>query len=452
MKDDQTTSPLTVEYVDWVISQVRHLPEQQKQYIKEFERNLLQKQKEKKIFLLTINALQEQYHHLQKEQYQVIEKEEIELDQLKRTISKNGINYQQQHEEQELKYLEKQLQDVRDDAERRRNKKAKREKQYHEVYHLPFINHQFKKKYLRARDKNNAVEQQLADLHHQMDHIKNKLRQTRLKYDQDVLYYQKRSEQLEILIQKLNDQQSILADMKKAHLFWSQFDTLHSQPCLKWVQDQLQFKSNHHHSYDHDRDHDDYFSHHRRRHSSISLSSSSSSPFSLFSFNDWHSFRSLIKEYEEAETYSHHKKWNPLEQSWHITFHCHSCQSSIQSWPYLDKVRTNQLLCSSCYYQNRTSMIVEKKLQTFLPKNELATSVATHLSRPNLLFRYSTNQLSSSSSSSSMMSTPSFIQSTSKSTHQFINDCKPFMKKMKSALSLNQHETSEPLPHPLFSR
>lgn len=451
MKDDQTNLPLTVEYIDWVISQVRDSPEQQKQFIKGFERILLQKQKEKRIFILTIDALQEQYHHLQQKQYQVIEKEEIELEQMKRSLSKKRINYQQQKEEQELKYLEKQLQDLRDYAEKRRNKKAKRERQYHEVYHLPLINTQFKKKYMRARDKNNAVEQQLADLHHQMDHIKNNLRQARSMYDQELVNYQKKSDQLELLIQKLKDLQSMLADMKKAQSFWSQFDTLHIQPCLKWVQHQLQFKSNNNYNNNSsygdngDDNSEDYFSRYRRRRSSTSS-------LSIFSFNDWHSFRASIKEYEEAEAYGD-KKWNchhHEQQQWNVTFNCTLCQSSIRSWPYLDKVRANQLLCSSCYHQNRTSMIVEKKLQTFLPKNELSASVATNLTRPNLLFRYSTTQ--SSSSSSSMVSIPSsFIHSTSKSTHSLINDCKPLMKKMKSALSLN-HQKSDPLPHPLVSR
>ncbi|KAI9301180.1 hypothetical protein BJ944DRAFT_10074 [Cunninghamella echinulata] len=416
MNINSTNTQLTVKYVDWIISQVQNSTaaanitgeqQQQKQLIKSLELLLLQKQKETRIFSLTVDALQRYCQSLYQHQYQVIEQVEIELEDLKRRTKRGS--YQQQFEEQELRQLEKRLQEMRDYAEQRREKKAKREKQYHEVYHLPIINAQFKKKYMRAREKNNAVEHQLAELHYQMDHIKEKLRQYRAKEKEEQDYYQKKWDQHQIFIKQWDQQQKMMLDMKKAQRFWTEFDTLHLQPCLKWAQQQ-----NNNNEY------------HRR----YSLPSSTAT----ISFNDWYSFRAAIKKYEEANIYGMNK-WNHEQWLENITFDCSLCHESITGlWPYLDKVRTDQLLCTSCYHNNKTSMIVEKKLQTFLP-NKLTAS------RPNLL----------RSATQSTLSIPTLVSSTSKSTQSLLQDCKPLMKKMKSALALNQQK-SDMLPHLLVSR
>ncbi|CAO3617580.1 unnamed protein product [Cunninghamella echinulata] len=421
MKSSPTNTQVTVNYVDWIISQVQNSTttttmtgeqQQQKQLVKSLELLLLQKQKEIRLFSLTVDALQRHFQSLHQNQYQVVEQVEMELEDLKRHTKRGS--YQQQYEEQELKQLEKRLQGIRDYAEQRREKKAKREKQYHEVYHLPIINAQFKKKYMRAREKNNAVEHQLAELHYQMDRIKENLRQYRAKEKEEQAYYQKKWDQHQVFIKQWDQQQKMMMDMKKAQLFWSQFDTLHLQPCLKWIQQ-------------HNNNNNEY---HRR----YSLPSTTTTTTTIISFDDWYSFRSAIKKYEEANVYGMNK-WNHEQWLEYITFDCSLCHgSNTRLWPYLDKVRTDQLLCTSCYHNNKTSMIVEKKLQTFLP-NKLTAS------RPNLL----------RSATQSTLSIPTLVSSTSKSTQSLLQDCKPLMKKMKSALALNQQK-SDMLPHLLVSR
>ncbi|KAG1100247.1 hypothetical protein G6F42_017700 [Rhizopus arrhizus] len=65
---------------------------------------------------------------------------------------------------EELDAHEQELNEIRDYAEQRRNKKSKRERQYHQLYHVPLVAAQYKKKYMRARDKNSDAEEKVSEI------------------------------------------------------------------------------------------------------------------------------------------------------------------------------------------------------------------------------------------------------------------------------------------------
>ncbi|ORZ07579.1 hypothetical protein BCR42DRAFT_425794 [Absidia repens] len=319
-----------------------------------------------------------------------------------------GHQRRQRRDEQQLSHMEKQLHHLRNYAAQRLEKKAMREKQYHEVYHMPVINTQYKKKYMRARDKNDMAEQQLSELHHAMDLVKDRLKHHQQQWTQGLDHQQSLTEQRQKLSSQLDHQQQLMAKLKQAQSFWCQFDTYHIQPCLELLQ-QWRYTNDHTGS-----DEDD----------------------------QWTRLRLISVDYEETQLYGQ-QHWG--HASWDVAFECTHCHATCESWPYLDKVRITQLLCASCYQDTRTSMIIEKKLYSILPGNHSGGAAGindSHVSRPN-----SDKLRLSALSTSSSASIPSLISSTSKSTHSIINDCKPFVKKMKSALAMNQQKLDPGMPH-----
>ncbi|KAI8340812.1 hypothetical protein BC941DRAFT_418233 [Chlamydoabsidia padenii] len=358
----------TLAYIEWVMSNQDGRWQQQR--LRDLQRTIQRQQKELRVFFLTVDALQV---HYQQYQYST---DPLEASLVDQTHALQLHHREQERIEQELGQMENQLQHLRAYAIQRRNKKAKRERQYHEVYHVPMINTQYKKKYMRARDKNDAVEQQLSELHHTMDQIKDQLKQQRqqskaVEEQRDALDQQRQQ-----LTMELNDRKQLMVKMKQAQSFWCQFDTCHVQPCLDMLKQQ---------------------------------------------HVDWTRLRLASVDYEEAERYGRHYYDH---DTWDVVFDCTHCHSRNEGWPCLDKVRTTQLLCNLCYQETRTSMIVEKKLYSILPNNNNNDRL----------------RLSTLSTSSSSLSIPSLISSTSKSTHSLINDCKPLVKKMKSALTMNQQQ------------
>ncbi|CAO3595356.1 unnamed protein product [Absidia cylindrospora] len=329
-----------------------------------------------------------------------------------------GHQRRQRRDEQQLSHMEKQLHHLRNYAVQRLEKKAMREKQYHEVYHLPVINTQYKKKYMRARDKNDMAEQQLSELHHAMDLVKDRLKHHQQQWTHGLDHRQSLTEQRQKLSAQLDIQQELMTNMKQAQSFWCQFDTYHIQPCLELLQ---QWR----HTSDRPGDDDDD--------------------------DQWTRLRLMSVDYEETQLYGQQQlHWD--HASWEVTFECTHCHATCESWPYLDKVRITQLLCASCYQDTRTSMIIEKKLHSILPGNRASggTGGAAGINDKNVSRPNSDKLRLSTLSTSSSASIPSLISSTSKSTHSIINDCKPFVKKMKSALAMNQKLDPMVAHTPLF--
>ncbi|KAI8098549.1 uncharacterized protein BX664DRAFT_319010 [Halteromyces radiatus] len=392
--NDRQTPKVTLDYIDWIIEQRQQGLQDhkwQQQRLRDIYRLVKRRQKELRIFFLTVDALQSQYRRYHHSQYQLLDRLTEEINQ--HDWKQHNDRRQQKQDEAQWTHLEKQLQHLRTYAAQRRDKKAKRERQYHDVYFVPVVNKQYKKKYMRARDKNNAVEQQLSDLHRDMDVIKDRLKQQRNAWSSGLAFRQQLMEQQDQIQKELDHQQALLVKMKQAQSFWCQFDTHHVQPYLDWLQ----------RSDDDDDDDDDD--------------------------NDWTRLRLMTVDYEEAEQHGRHT-WD--HESWEVTFECSHCHMTTDGWPYLNKVRTTQLMCVSCYQDNRTSMIMEKKLSSIFSGSQQHA-----YKQPDVL-------LFSRSSS-----IPSLISSTSKSTQSIINDCKPFVKKMKSALSLN-HKVDALIHNPLL--
>jgi hypothetical protein len=386
-----TQQQFTLAHIEWLMAQGSQDIRWQHQRLRELQRTIQRQQKELRIFFLTVDALQSQYGRQQHTNDQLNDRLTDDYADHAHTLQTH--KHQQKRDEQQLGQMEKQLQQLRHYAIQRRNKKAKRERQYHEVYHVPLVNIQYKKKYMRARDKNDAVEQQLSELHHGMDLVKERLRYHR---QQGTAVTEQQQDLDNKRLQLADDSEhlkQLMTKMKQAQSFWCQFDVYHIQPCLDMLKQQQW---------------DDGL---------------------------WTQLRLASVDYEDTELYGRHH-WN--HTAWDVKFECTHCRTTATGWPCLDKVRTTQLLCQPCYKDTRTSMIVEKKLG----------SLGAYLSPTNDQQQPSKDRLRLSAlSTSSSVSIPSLISSTSKSTHSIINECKPFVKKMKSALAMNQQhkDTLHPL-------
>ncbi|CAO3599832.1 unnamed protein product [Absidia cylindrospora] len=116
----------------------------------------------------------------------------------------------------------------------------------------------------------------------------------------------------------------------------------------------------------------------------------------------WTRLRQFTMDYEQAQ-----KRGLLHHRSRPIHFMCTQCHDSNHDWPCLDK-RTAQLLCTSCYHHYTRKVKASPPADVRQPPSPL-------LSVP--------------------VPVPSSLLTST--AHAFMNDCKPLVKKMKSALALN---------------
>ncbi|ORZ24605.1 hypothetical protein BCR42DRAFT_446531 [Absidia repens] len=383
---------VTVKYINWLIEQA---PSESQEWISKLRQVIHQQQKELRVYFLTVDALEEQYQQ-ERQSYDQLSR------RLKQELSEHDALAQEQeqqhkHDGQLLDFLEQQLVYWRTHATQRRDKKAKREQQYHQAYFFPVVNSHYQKKYIEARDKNNQVEQQVSDLHHAMDSVKIRLKQHRqamaagLKYRHALV---ERQQQLEV---DKNDLQQLMVEMKQAQSFWCQFDIQHIQPYLGLL-----------------------------LHVDQEYNANDSSSFSD---DRWTRIRQSTMDYEQAQKHGLLQHWNP-HRSRNIHFMCTQCHEINNYWPSLEK-QTTQLLCKPCYHYMNAQRSV-KEATTPTPNSDIQSQP---LSSPQP--KSQKKPLLSTLSSSSSVFMPSLFTSTTKSAHILMNDCKPFVKKMKSALALN---------------
>lgn len=234
---------------------------------------------------------------------------------------------------EELDAHEQELADIRDYAEQRRNKKSKRERQYHQLYHVPLVAAQYKKKYMRARDKNSDAEEKVSEIRAVVDSCQRAIGEL----SKSLGDCQRKKEQLALNQQDVENQtketQDLMTSLQEGCKFWQGFDQHQSITAQKAVTHFIE---------------------------SLQRSSANSTTLrqSVDPSNDIVKlFRMALYEYGEAEKYAD-QRWGHL----HVEFDCAKCQVSQVGWPKPDKVRPNNLLCAACYQEYRTSMILEKKM------------------------------------------------------------------------------------------
>ncbi|KAI8070769.1 hypothetical protein BC940DRAFT_345375 [Gongronella butleri] len=414
----------TVATIEGLLQQIGADRRHEKAQWRVLQRVLQQRQKQLRVFFLTVDALQVYYGRVRHSLAQLVSRLEDEMDD--QAYQDKVRRRDQRQAEERLTVLEQELQDLRAYAEQRRDKKARRERQYHDMYRLPVISAQYKKKYMRARDKNSQVEQDLSEVHDAIETLRHLIRESQ----QDWRHAQQRMDALEVerrsTVDQLQAQQLLLKQLQQAQGYWCQFDTRHLQPCLEWLNERLRSSSMPvgPKSPMASPSVASYASPSRpmasaasfRTFSSPSILSSSSSRSS----NDlhdaqWTSLRLMAVAYEQAEQHGLETWPEVIHGRDDVQFDCSMCMDTCHGWPCIDKVYTTRLLCHECYQSTRTSMIIEKKVQRFVP-NDANGQPVIDLRR---------------------LSTP-LVKSASKSTQLLLHECRPLLKKMKSALVLKQ--------------
>ncbi|SAL99150.1 hypothetical protein [Absidia glauca] len=286
---------VTTKYIDWIIDQLQHKDQTwQQQRLDDLTRLVQNQQSELCLFLLTADALQSQYAQQHCRHGETLT--QLVQDSFVHNNKMDRLHRQQQLNKQKLQHLESQLHHWRTDAAERRNKKAMREKQYHQVYFVPVINAQYKKKYMRARDKNSAVEQHVSDLHRVMDGVKARVRQEQQQWAAGLHQRQVLEDQQHTVKAALERLDQLMKDLADTRNFWFQFKAHHVERYLALCQGGIDVEQ-------------------------------------------WP--RSATMDYEQH--YQNGRQWRTWKE---ITFECTHCHATIEGWPHLDT--SAQLTCLPC--------------------------------------------------------------------------------------------------------
>ncbi|KAI8346902.1 hypothetical protein EDC96DRAFT_449185 [Choanephora cucurbitarum] len=298
-------------------------------YLREIEEQIQRRQKTNRQFYQVVHAVEEKYqlklHQSRETIYRVAaEIRHIDYDMGRLKVDRDTLK-------QELEEHEAHLVDVRQYAEQRRNKKSKRERQYHQLYHVPFVATQFKKKYVRARDKNSDAEEKVSEIRSIVDSCQKAIGEmTKSITDcqarrQELLVEQ---EQAEKEMKQIDD---LLFDLNEGRKFWTNFDhnqlVTASKATTQFIETVQQYNANQLHK----------------------LNNPNLDAVKIF--------KMALFEYGEAEHYAA-SRWNSLK----VDFECAKCHTFQRGWPKPDKVRVMDLLCEPCYQEHKSSMVWEKRV------------------------------------------------------------------------------------------
>ncbi|KAI7898337.1 uncharacterized protein BX663DRAFT_416350, partial [Cokeromyces recurvatus] len=135
--------------------------------------------------------------------------------------------------EHHRKEVEDELQNLRSRAEVCREKRARYEHNYHTVASVPFFASQSKKRYIKARDKNSEIEQQISEKRQTLDKCREHLKLI----SKAVAAQQAERSQLlterERSLNALHSSQQQLNELKEGCEFWSNFDSYQAQVVLE---------------------------------------------------------------------------------------------------------------------------------------------------------------------------------------------------------------------------
>lgn len=309
----------------------------------EFIISLSSKKNSSKAVLTLLSELQDQYAARQKQNrafYQVSQvilglyekkiyaskqlSHRIQIDLHQHELDMNHMTHRRSSLKQDLDEFEAELSETREYAEQRRNKKSKREKQYHQLYHVPLVATQYKKKYVRARDKNSAAENQVSSVREKVEQCSQEI--TNL--SKSVVELQNTRESLVLQSKEINTQLEIdhelVFQVQEANKFLSSFDK-HQLATAQLVTTQFMEAV-------------------QRNNITEQLVKT---------------FKMALYEYGEAEQVAD-QRWG--SSSLQAEFQCSKCKVVQMGWPKPDKVRTNEVLCDHCYQEHHTSMVFEKKM------------------------------------------------------------------------------------------
>ncbi|KAJ8651443.1 hypothetical protein O0I10_013008 [Lichtheimia ornata] len=386
--------------------------------LRDLQQAVKARQKRIRIFNLTVQALDQQYARWQYSARQQLTHLDTMVADLNHQVAK--LRQQRSENEEQLKVFERQLQGIREYAQRRRTKKTKREKQYNHFYFIPVVSKSFQQKYVRAQDKNAAAEQEVVQIRESIEAIQAAVRQAgnllgRKQQEHDAQMEQRRAVHVQVAAAD-----KCLAYLHEGQHFWNHFDQNQAEVVIEACSQLMQtFRST---------SEPQLF---RRR------SSTSTDPQQ----RDWRVvFKSACIEYGEREAYGA-TKWDNVE----VEFDCARCQQSLVGWPTPDKVHTADLLCAVCYQDMRTSMIMEKKMNVIGGK--------LGIERPEGPRRYSSSSKSTSrfSTSSVGSSSPSTTPPSSNRSSSFVGDAKKVFKGLSFLSKNNTTSKSTPSTPPLSS-
>ncbi|KAG1509270.1 hypothetical protein G6F52_011176 [Rhizopus delemar] len=244
------------------------------------------------------------------------------------------LSKQQEILKQELNMHKEEMSIIREYAEYRKNKKTKREKQYHDFYHVPILAAQYKKKYIRALDKNSDAEEQVSKVRSTVDSCQLVIIETAKAINES----QKMVESLIIQKQdaenKVKQAEEMINELHEGQKFWSGFDNSQLPTALKATQALIEVIQKHE----------------RKSNTNIAQAVNNENEFVKL-------FKLALYQYAEAENYAE-SRWGNSQ----VEFNCAKCKNNQVGWPNLDSIRTSDLLCDSCYKETQTSMVLEKKI------------------------------------------------------------------------------------------
>ena len=278
------------------------------------------------------------------------------------------LSKQQEILKQELNMHKEEMNIIREYAEYRKNKKTKREKQYHDFYHVPILAAQYKKKYIRALDKNSDAEEQVTKVRSTVDSCQLVIIETAKAINES----QKMVESLIIQKQdaenKVKQAEEMINELHEGQKFWSGFDNSQLPTALKATQALIEVIQRHE----------------KKSNTNITQAVNNENEFVK-------SFKLALYQYAEAEHYAE-SRWGNSQ----VEFSCARCKTNQVGWPNLDSIRTSDLLCDSCYKETQTSMVLEKKINGMI-----GTENNNHLQIPKEGSTFSLSSVASSSSKSS---------------------------------------------------
>ncbi|EIE85672.1 hypothetical protein RO3G_10382 [Rhizopus delemar RA 99-880] len=194
---------------------------------------------------------------------------------------------------------------IREYAEYRKNKKTKREKQYHDFYHVPILAAQYKKKYIRALDKNSDAEEQVSKVRSTVDSCQLVIIETAKAINES----QKMVESLIIQKQdaenKVKQAEEMINELHEGQKFWSGFDNSQLPTALKATQALIEVIQKHE----------------RKSNTNIAQAVNNENEFVKL-------FKLALYQYAEAENYAE-SRWGNSQ----VEFNCAKCKNNQKPKP-----------------------------------------------------------------------------------------------------------------------
>jgi hypothetical protein len=297
--------------------------------LRELEEQFKSRQKQNRIFYQVVSVVTERYKKQIYANQQLTQRIKLDLQDIEHDIHQLGNRSTTL--KQELQDHEDELNEIREYAEQRRNKKSKRERQYHQLYHVPIVANQFKKKYVRARDKNLDAEEKVSEVRAIVDNCQRAIADVARSIGDCHKTREQLSLQKQDLEKQIKNTEDLVCNLQEGHKFWSSFDQYQANTASRATITFIETIQKH----------------------ANAINSKLMDPN-----NDFVKiFRLALYEYGQAEKYAQ-GRWGQIQ----VEFDCAKCHQLHQGWPKPDKVRTQDLLCEACYQENRTNMIWEKKI------------------------------------------------------------------------------------------